>query len=146
IFEFDNNNSVMAGNVPVVIGVDVDATFAALGTAIGSNCPGVVVTPDPAHNTLTLFAAQDGVRMQVIAGATFGVVNSGGAAAVVTTVTGSSDGSQSLNVPLNMLSTKTIQGLAVYLNDQPGYSASINPFANKFLASAGLDIVTNLNI
>lgn len=149
IFEFESAGGVGVGNVAVTIGADADATFENLRVAILANVNGVTsATLSTATNVLTIVAPEVGVTLveTLDSGAAFAVAHAFPSARLVTAVTGPTDGSESLDIPLTTSSFKSLERLVAYLNQQVGYVATISPYANKFLLSAGLDPVSAVNI
>lgn len=148
VFEFDNNSAVTGGNIAVTIGVNQDVTFANLAAAVVANCPGVTTTVDATNNVVTLTALEQGVVMveTLDAGNAVALTHLAPAARLRTTLTSPTDGSQNLDIPLTLSQFRSIDRLASYINSQQGYTCSVSPYANKFLDSAGLDIVTGVNI
>lgn len=147
-FEFESAGGVAPGNVSVAIGVDEDTTFASLATAINANVPGVTATAVAATNTVTLSAPEQGVLLveTLDSGAKFAVAHSGQSVYLYTELTGATDGSQPLNIPLTLSAYKTLQNLVNFINTQQGYEAAILSTANGFLTSTSIDPVTASDI
>ena len=61
--------------------------------------------------------------------------------ALTTTVTGATDGSQSLSLDLTTSEFDTIQKVAAYINGQTGYSAGVHTYGANDQPSSGLDAV-----
>ena len=168
-FEFDDNNDTAlmngplsqdeetaiaadgyvvldTGKVAVHIGADAAASFTNLALAITANVPGVNASIELADSRVLLDAPEEGVVASVAVGTAWTATAAGDPAALRTTLTNASDGSANLAIPLTSPSFKSIAVLAAYINQQTGYAARVSPYANKFLPSAGLDVVTNADI
>lgn len=147
VFEFDSNAAVTGGNVAVTIGANMDATFAALATAITANCPGVTASADATNNVVTLTALEQGVVMSetLDTGNVTSLTHLPPAARLRVAVTGASD---SLDIPLTVSQFSSIDRLASFINNQEGFTCSVSPYANKFLLSSGLDVagMSNVNV
>ena len=149
VFEFESTGGVTGGNIAVTIGGTNDATFENLRQAILANVNGVAsATLNTATNVLTIVAPEVGVTIAetLDSGNAFSVSNAFPASRLVITLTGASDGSTSLDIPLTTAGFKSLDQLVNYLNAQVGYVASISPYANKFIPSSGLDAVAALDI
>lgn len=148
IFEFDNNTAVTGGNIAVTIGTSVDATYANLRAAILANVSGVSIVHDTTANKVTISGPEVGVVLvettDTAAGYTVAALPP--VARLRTTVTNATDGSQALDIPLTLSAYKTIDRLAAYIANQLGYTCTVSAYANKFLPSTGLDVVTAANI
>lgn len=146
-FEFDTPDGVTSGNVAVALGASDDATFANLVTAIIANCPGVTAVQSTAAGTVTVTTLSTDAGVYIVEGTdsgnAFSVANSGDVRVLAVTLTGQSDGSAPLSLPLNNAQFNTIDGLVNFINAQNGYSASVLPTANGFLASNALDPIAN---
>ncbi len=150
-FEFDDNGVLVdPTHVKVTIGIDQNATWANALAAIVANVPGVTGVQDTAAGTVTLSATEEGLALTLfpLGNGSATAAATGDAASLRTTVTGATDGSADLAIPLATPAFKTIAKVAAYLNEQVGYSAAISSAYsnNKFLATAGLDIVTAADI
>jgi len=140
VFEFDDNDAVTSGRIAVEIGASADATFASLATAIAANAPGTSASHSAAGNTITLVNHQDGVVVAIGSG-TFTSAAAGAPASLRTTVTAAgSDEAGNLTIPLQSPQFSTLQQLAAFIASQAGYTARVSPYANKFIASVGLDV------
>lgn len=148
VFEFDSDTSVAGGSVAVTIGASVDATYANLAAAILANVSGVTVTHDAANNRVTVSGPEVGVVLQETSDTASGytIAHLPPAARLRTTLTSPSDGSQNLDIPLTLSAYKSIDRLASYIGRQLGYTCTVSTYANKFLLSTGLDIVSAVNI
>lgn len=142
IFEFDSASGVTAGRVAVTIGADQDATYANLVTAILANCPGCSASQNTTANTVTITNVQDGVTVTAgtLANATVAAI--GNPTALTTSVSSATDGSANLAIPLTSQQFKTIGQLAAFINSQLGYTCQVNQYADKSIASSGLDVVS----
>lgn len=147
-FEFDSNANTGVGTVPVTIGASAAASFAALAAAITANVPGVQAIHDEDDSFITVTAFETGVVMQENAdpSAVITLTHLPPAARLKITLTNATDGSQSLDIPLTVSQFQSIDRLASYINSQFGYTCAVSPYANKFLASSGLDIVAGVNV
>lgn len=143
VFEFDVATTAGPGNVAVTIGADFSATAAALVTAIIANCPGV--SASSAAGVVTLSAPDDGVVVTA-SGTGFSSAANGDPANLRTVVSGASDGSGNLDIPLTSTQFKTIGQLVSFINSQLGYAASVNAYAEKSISSTGLDVVADVAI
>lgn len=149
-FEFDtavDPGAITAGNVRVVVGADADETYANLITAIEANCAGVAAVQNTVAGTVTLSAPDDGVAVTEIA-SNVTAAASGSPAALRTTLTGATDGSVDLTIPLTMPSVNTIAKLVAFIGQQLGYTVSVRPeyVNNGFIASSALDVVSGTDI
>lgn len=147
-FEFESSSGVTAGRVSVTIGADADASMTNLATAISANVPGVTVAVNTTANTLTITAAQDGVVVTEVTDSTnkMTIAMSGNPANLAVAVSSPTDGSANLDIPLTSQQYKTIGQLAAYINNQLGYTCSVNAYADKSISSTGLDVVSAVDI
>jgi hypothetical protein len=150
VYEFDDDSSVTGGSVAVTIGADADATFEKFRHAILSNFDNVeaatINTPD---GIVTITASEAGVVLEetLDSGGVYSVANTFPSGRFQTTLAGDqTDGSLDLDIPLNVTTYKDLSRLAAYINEQVGYTASVSPYANKFIPSNGLDAVSAVNI
>jgi hypothetical protein len=149
VFEFDSNAAVTGGNIAVTIGADADATFANLAAAIVANLDNVAASADAANNTVLIDASEAGVALTETLDSTnkFAVVHVFPAARLKVTLAGDqTDGSADLSIALKLSGYNSIDRLANYINSQLGYTANVDPYADKFIASIGLDPVTGVNV
>lgn len=147
-FEFESAGGVTSGNVAVTIGADVDATLTNLATAIAANLSAVTAQADTSNDWVTVNGPDVGVQATEVTdtGAVITITHLGAAARLQTSLTNPTDGSANLDVPLTFPSYSTLQKLAAYIGNQNGYTAAVSPYANKFLASTGLDAVSGADI
>ncbi|MEO8602985.1 MAG: hypothetical protein ABI629_10440 [bacterium] len=147
-FEFDNNAAVTGGRTAVTIGVSADATFAALAAAISTNVPNVHASADATTDIVTLTALEQGVAMVEVTdtGGVMVLTHLPPAARLKTTLTAATDGSANLDIALTLSQFRSIAQLAGYINSQFGYTCAVSPFADKFIESTGLDVVSGVNI
>lgn len=148
IFEFDSTGGVTSPNIAVTVGADVDATAAALAVAINANVPGVTADANASNNTVVLSAPQDGVVVSVTSpGLDFSQTPTGAPVNLRTVVTGATDGSADLDLPLSATQFKTIGQLASFINSQLGYTCSVASVrVDKAIPSTGLDVVSSVAI
>jgi len=148
IFEFDNNSTTTSGRIPVTIGANQDVTFGNLVEAINTEVGGVTATQDATANTVTLVGPEQGILLAEVtdSGSAFTVAHSGQSVLLQTTLTGATDGSQGLILPLVSAGQKTIALLVGEINKHQGYAAEISKYGNGALLSTGIDPVTGLNI
>ncbi|GEM_PF-4988018 len=132
-FEFDNDTSVTAGNVSVTIGVDEDTTYANLVAAILANLSNVMAYQVAASNVVNVVSTTVAVTVT-------------GTPTNATTTTGQTDGSLGFNLELAAMGYKTLQLLAGNINGRTGWTCSVGAYANKFLASVGLDVVSQSDV
>ena len=149
-FEFESVGGVTPPNVLVTIGASEDITFASLLTAIEANCPGVTGVLTVGTNTLVLTGADEvgvfGVET-LDSGTVYTVANGGNAKYLTTTLAGDqSDGSADIGIPLTDPLFKTVDQLANYIQQQNGYTASVDQNNNNFIASTSIDPVVGSDI
>lgn len=128
VFEFDAGTGVTSGNVAVQIGAAANDTALNLTNAINNVFQSSVV------------AVLDTVISSIYLSSISVAINTGTSGAwILSAPSGATDGSRPWDLALTLGSYSTLGKLVGFFNQQQGYVATINSFADKFLASTGID-------